>query len=725
MTEKYQPIPHRLKNMTVGGHVAGAIDIIDDALGRNQEEVNAAQDIINKDTYRKEETYSKEETGELISRTPETDVVPLAVQEGDTVLDTLNNVPLADRPNKLFRVKNDNNTAYSEYGWTGSAWALLAEKDYGIDDEPVKESDNLLRSGGVAEIMRNEDSNSGYVYLLRDAENRILLGIKTNGNTETALGISHSDVAQNWVEATVDAEGKVVSVRRADGTLVENRLEVQDIILGEEAENVIKEIASSNASSSGTLVDNDGWVLIQSDAEKAVLEKGKTMIDLLWTPKRDVPKDGKVDVAGVMQVFEEGTPVTGIPYSGTQEIDKVVGYDVSIETFMTAVNNPYSLLYTECIRSDEQQYSAYGVTYHGIQSAGAYMGSVCSEHSGYVTGLPMPSKTYTHRDMVGEVLGKSLGQTEDALQVGDIIWTSGHCIAIEGVKRSESGGVTGVIVSEQAGAHTKTRRIIYEDLEDPNEYILPDKTVSNVSTYKMPFSDDEQGVTSFMSKNILVGHVIYRNLKFSENTVKYKWDVDGEYPYNNDICTFQGDKACFREGALVVLNYNLDENETYDWTEIEVYKDNELYETIILSEIDNSQLDERIQYHAAVLGTDLPHGDYKARMKNEDSYSDYTHFKVIQTVASYTIEDNNLECLFSSENSNVVGIRACQQNGAVEKEYYVSDEEAEEGKAVINIDGLPSDCYLKVYYECEYGRVTNEPIPIEIEGEEDDSHPVD
>jgi hypothetical protein len=34
MTEIKQSIPARLKNMAVGGHVAGADDIIDDVLGK-------------------------------------------------------------------------------------------------------------------------------------------------------------------------------------------------------------------------------------------------------------------------------------------------------------------------------------------------------------------------------------------------------------------------------------------------------------------------------------------------------------------------------------------------------------------------------------------------------------------------------------------------------------------------------------------------------------------
>lgn len=147
MAEKtFQYIPARLKNASIQGYVAGAEDIVDDRLGRNQQD-------INQDTYRKNEVYGKAETDEIISRTPETDVVVLAVAEGDTVLDTLNEVPLADRPNKLFRVKNDDNTAYSEYGWTGTVWALLAEKDYGIDDSPKTGSTNVITSGGVAKFI--------------------------------------------------------------------------------------------------------------------------------------------------------------------------------------------------------------------------------------------------------------------------------------------------------------------------------------------------------------------------------------------------------------------------------------------------------------------------------------------------------------------------------------------------------------------------------------------
>lgn len=122
------------------------------------------------------ERYTKEETNNIISRTPETDVVVLDVPEGSTALDVLDEVPVEDRPNKLFRLRNDDNTHYDEYGWTGTEWALLASKDYGIDDEPDPESDNLFSSKGAAEINQWVE-NPEYKEVCTDGEGKIYEGI--------------------------------------------------------------------------------------------------------------------------------------------------------------------------------------------------------------------------------------------------------------------------------------------------------------------------------------------------------------------------------------------------------------------------------------------------------------------------------------------------------------------------------------------------------------------
>ena len=733
MTEKIVPIPARIKNMAQGGHVAGAVDIFDDNLLRDQQTINASQRTINDNTYRKDETYSKEQLNNMIT-TPDQEYLTVIATDQTTSLSDVATLIATQYPDgkesadTIYRVGNwdgteYNTNVYSEYAWDGITYQLLSVKEPGFDEEPIKDSDNIVTSGGVAKYMRSVDSNSGYVYLIKDNENKILVGIKANGNTDTVLGHSKSDVNLNYVELTLDKENKIVSARRTDGTLVENKIEVEDIVLGETAEEYIKNlIATDSVSSNNFVVDTNGWILPQSDAERAMIQKGHEIMDFEWTPKRDVPKTGKAG-GGTLVVFTAGSPIVGIPYSGTQEIDKVVGFDVSMETYATAANNPYSLLYTECIRKDEYQYSAWGRTYHGIPSAGAYMGSVCAEHAAFCAGLPMPIKTGSMAGKVGQIIGRTLQQNESPLQIGDLIWQPGHCISIEGVKRNEKGEVIGVIVSEQSSTTPqKTRRTIYEDLDNVEDYITPQSGVNDVATYKLPFSDKELPYKCFIS--ILEGnHVIYRNLRFDKNTDKRPFYPE-DYTYNNDICTFLGDKACFREGELVVLNYNLDENETYNWTEIEVYKDNELYDTIVISEIDQSSLAENVQYHSAVLGTNLPYGNYKARMKNGNTYSDYTYFIVVQTTVSYSIINSNttLRCTFSSANADIAAIRITSLNGSVYREHYMIDKELSEGKALIDISTMTGTRYLKVYFETDYGRVTNEPILIDWEsgGDDDD-----
>lgn len=70
----------------------------------------------------------------------------------------------------------------------------------------------------------------------------------------------------------------------------------------------------------------------------AVRKRAQQITNIRWEAKSDVPrKTGH---------FAAGGTYTGIPYSSVKEMDKFVGFDVSFHTFMTAVNNPRSVLYT-------------------------------------------------------------------------------------------------------------------------------------------------------------------------------------------------------------------------------------------------------------------------------------------------------------------------------------------------------------------------------------------
>lgn len=151
MTEKIQYIPARQKNAAVGGHIGGTEDIIDDALGKEQSQINQENIVALNDRYTKDETYSKEQLNSLIT-TPNQQYVNLSAEDGDTLADIFDGVTGA--ADTIYRVGSWNGeqydaTVYSEYAFDGTNFVLLEVKEVGIDDEPTAGSDNLVKSGGV------------------------------------------------------------------------------------------------------------------------------------------------------------------------------------------------------------------------------------------------------------------------------------------------------------------------------------------------------------------------------------------------------------------------------------------------------------------------------------------------------------------------------------------------------------------------------------------------
>lgn len=171
MAEKVINIGGRLHDTSKHHTVTGANEILDDDLQKKQSVINAEQqefnqeqEGINADTYRKNEVYNKEETNNIVSRTPETDVIVIevpAASQSDIAgwLDA--NTPSGIDPetgrsvraNKLYRVPGPDNTTYSEWAWDGTKYIMLANKDYGIDDKPYKTSSNVVKSSGIYEAI--------------------------------------------------------------------------------------------------------------------------------------------------------------------------------------------------------------------------------------------------------------------------------------------------------------------------------------------------------------------------------------------------------------------------------------------------------------------------------------------------------------------------------------------------------------------------------------------
>lgn len=229
MTEKYQPIPHRLKNMAIGGHVAGAVDILDDNLNRNQQDINA-------DTYRKSETYSKEQLNNMIT-TPEQKYVNLTAESGDTLEDIFDGIIGA--ADKTYRVGCWDGTEYNtgkfaEYSFDGEDFLLLNVQTPGIDEKLTIGSSKLVESGGAAKetALMAETHPLGAVGTLTVVEMAIETGIKYNiflksdvnvgGYVRVGLGSSTSTPNVSVAVSPEDVlAGKVVSlVSNGTGTRI-------------------------------------------------------------------------------------------------------------------------------------------------------------------------------------------------------------------------------------------------------------------------------------------------------------------------------------------------------------------------------------------------------------------------------------------------------------------------------------------------------------------------
>ena len=173
MSEQKIPIPARLYNAAVNGHVAGTEDIIDDIKNKTQRQINSEVEealgtggsvderIATEGAkhYLKSETYTKEEVNGLIT-TPNQEYVSVTATDQTTAATDV--LPATGEADTVYRVGNwdgsqYDTTCYTEYAWNGSVYVSLNTKEYGMDDAPTTGSNNLVKSGGVYSAIKEVD----------------------------------------------------------------------------------------------------------------------------------------------------------------------------------------------------------------------------------------------------------------------------------------------------------------------------------------------------------------------------------------------------------------------------------------------------------------------------------------------------------------------------------------------------------------------------------------
>jgi hypothetical protein len=153
----------------------------------------------------------------------------------------------------------------------------------------------------------------------------------------------------------------------------------------------------------GDLFAEEATTSSRARQEQAV-EYARIMSRVKWTPVADgMPKRGSGD-------FKEGTEYTGVPYSSVKAVGRCIGFDIYLKTFLAAVENPHSVLYTEDLSGK-------------VSNAAPYYGKVCSTFTSYGLQCALPYRSSHHDTQFRSGVVLVDPQSAQGAQPGDVIYT--------------------------------------------------------------------------------------------------------------------------------------------------------------------------------------------------------------------------------------------------------------------------------------------------------------
>lgn len=163
-----------------------------------------------------------------------------------------------------------------------------------------------------------------------------------------------------------------------------------------------------------------------------------------WTPVADTLPSRKGGY------FEKGREQTGVPYSSVQTDGRYIGFDISLRTFLAAVENPLSVLYTENLTGK-------------VANAAAYYGTVCSSYTSYALQCAIPEVSRRHGPSISAGVVLVEPQSAQGAEVGDVIYTphaqetsGSHVEMVTAVTKDAAGRVISLRVEESRPPTTKT-----------------------------------------------------------------------------------------------------------------------------------------------------------------------------------------------------------------------------------------------------------------------------
>lgn len=310
-----------------------------------------------------------------------------------------------------------------------------------------------------------------------------------------------------------------------------------------------------------------------------VLQRAYQMATMEWTPKNPVPMNGG-------GFYAKGRTVRGAPYSSVKEINTYLFQDVSYHTFMTAVHNPRSVLYTEDISK---------APYHGLNCA-PYYGSVCSSSVMYALGIDIPF--YANQIINLSYMERLKEQVIDSLKICDVIWVSGHVQMIYDIEH-RADSIYRIAMFESSGKS------------------------AHITDYTK-----EQFVRMWRNRRYTAYR--YKRLKYSDETIDFRCFTP--VTYNDDLCPSKGDRSVYR---------------MTDTIRIDIF--NQEYDKIVLNN-DSTEVASGVVVADTYEYSNLLPGIYSVCLQKDEKKSESVSFEVIETDVSYSPADSegNIKVCFHS-----------------------------------------------------------------------------
>jgi len=174
--------------------------------------------------------------------------------------------------------------------------------------------------------------------------------------------------------------------------------------------------------------------------QSQVVESARIMAEVQWTP---VAEGMPGHPRRTDRDFQPGVTYTGVPYSNGGSDGRYIGFDVSLRTFLAAIENPHSVLYTRDVRKQ-------------AHNAAAYYGMVCSTFTSYALQSPIRYVSSAHLPVRREGIIAVEPNDAQAAEVGDVIHLPGHVVMVTGVTRDARGRVTHVLTQESTPPRART-----------------------------------------------------------------------------------------------------------------------------------------------------------------------------------------------------------------------------------------------------------------------------